>query len=360
MYDPFGLVLMVNHACNLRCTYCYNGRKFNRCMPLGIALKALDRAVRSLAAGGTLELGFFGGEPLLEAGLIRQVLHHARLRAASDGFQLAAYVTTNGTAADPEADELLGDPGLAVSISVDGLPDIHDRHRRYADGLATSADVLATCLALLEAGKPFTAVMTVRPDTVRELPENLRFLRALGVKLVEPALDLWTAWTGADLDQLDRAIHESVVVWRQGLPEFGVSWFNEKLAERAGVTPPPTARCGFGKAEIAVAPSGRLYPCERLIGEDRPDQPLRLPGDVGDGDDFLETDAPETGGAERCGLSCPCCNYVRTGSVKRPDALLKRLDTACAHAVASVLERGASGRLEIRAAREEGVTYVHA
>ena len=66
-YDRFHLVLMTTHACNLRCDYCYTGRKFRRAMPLEIGLAAIRRAARSLCPGGTLELGFFGGEPLLEA-----------------------------------------------------------------------------------------------------------------------------------------------------------------------------------------------------------------------------------------------------------------------------------------------------
>jgi sulfatase maturation enzyme AslB (radical SAM superfamily) len=66
-YDRYHLVLMTTHACNLRCAYCYTGDKFRRAMPREIGLAAIRRAACSLRPGGTLELGFFGGEPLLEA-----------------------------------------------------------------------------------------------------------------------------------------------------------------------------------------------------------------------------------------------------------------------------------------------------
>ena len=65
MFARFGLVLTVTHACNLRCTYCYAGEKFRRTMPEAIGRRAIERATRSLSAGGRLELSFFGGEPLL-------------------------------------------------------------------------------------------------------------------------------------------------------------------------------------------------------------------------------------------------------------------------------------------------------
>ena len=67
MYHSFALTLMVNHTCNLRCSYCYTGRKFQRAMDSGIGRAAIDRAARSLQQGGTLDLSFFGGEPLIEA-----------------------------------------------------------------------------------------------------------------------------------------------------------------------------------------------------------------------------------------------------------------------------------------------------
>ena len=74
MYQQFGLVLAVNHACNLRCTYCYTGAKFHKPMPASLARKAIDRAVASISSGGQLDLGFFGGEPLIEAKLILELL----------------------------------------------------------------------------------------------------------------------------------------------------------------------------------------------------------------------------------------------------------------------------------------------
>ena len=85
MYDQFGLVLVVNHACNLRCRYCYTGEKYHRSMTESLGRKAIDRALASISPGGVLELGFFGGEPLVEAPLI-----HAALAPVKSLFRLLA------------------------------------------------------------------------------------------------------------------------------------------------------------------------------------------------------------------------------------------------------------------------------
>src|SRR5689334_957365 len=102
-YQRFSLTLVVNHACNLRCTYCYTGAKFSSPMPFRTATTAISRGLRSLAPGGKLHLGFFGGEPLLEAALINRWLRYARTEANKIGRSVAFSMTTNGTIDTDEA-----------------------------------------------------------------------------------------------------------------------------------------------------------------------------------------------------------------------------------------------------------------
>lgn len=335
MYSNFGLVLMVNHACNLRCTYCYTGTKFSRAMPFEIAARCVDRACNSLDSGGILELSFFGGEPLLEAGLIQRVMTHAQKHCAERGRGVEFSLTTNGTIDTPQAWEILLNPAVDLTVSFDGLPEIHNRHRVDIDGAPTSARVVASIQRLVTSGKSFQVIAVVRPDTVAALPAGLRYLRELGVDLVVPSLDLWTRWSDDDLKGLERALSESAEVWLEGLPQFGVSWFNEKAVELSGVPLSDNARCGFGAGEIAVAPSGHLYPCERLIGVDEPTNPMRLPGHALTGADFCFGQRCNT--ASTCGLSCSCSNYVRSGNITTTDPLLDVLDRVCLRETRRVL-----------------------
>jgi uncharacterized protein len=328
MYSRFGLVLMVNHACNLRCSYCYTGLKFTRAMPEKVANHSIDRALASLQPGGTLELSFFGGEPLLEAALINSTIQYARQRCAESEKLLALNITTNGTIDSQLAWQIMTLQEMDLAISFDGLPEIHDRHRKDLNGAGSSARVLATMRRLLMAKKEFQVIVVVRPDNVASLATGLKFLCDFGVDLVTPSLDLWTAWSAADLRALEKALEECARVWRSSLPTFGVSWFNEKAVQLANVPFSRSARCSFGDGEIAVAPSGNLYPCERLIGEDPPDNPARLPGQALLGVDFIAR-APACGTAKSCSLSCSCSNLVRSGKTDTPDELLELLDRVC-------------------------------
>lgn len=347
MYERFGLVLSVTHACNLRCTYCYAGTKFRRTMEERIGRKSIDRAIGSLSPGGTLELGFFGGEPLLEADRIGALIDYARMRTAAEGIGLRLNMTTNGTVADAKAWSIMMLPEVGLTISCDGLPAVHDRHRRVANGNGSSKKVVSTIRRLVAAGRAFRVVMVVRPDTVERLAEGIEFLHELGVRRVEPSLDVWTQWTAEDISRLEQAIARCARLWRSGLPKRSIGWFDDKAAQLARIPRSQTARCGFGHGEIAVAPSGRLYPCERLIGEDADDNPMMLPGHALEGEDFLDQEAvPKRSDAAcdecvmttMCNTFCRCSNYVRTGDVRKPDRLLCTWNQACLEETAKVMK----------------------
>jgi uncharacterized protein len=190
--------------------------------------------------------------------------------------------------------------------------------------------------------------MVVRPDTVDSLVDGIRHLRALGVTRVDPSLDLWTHWTTDDARRLESAIAGCADLWADALPDLSVSWFDEKTALLGRVPTGESARCGFGAGEIAVAPSGNLYPCERLIGDDAPDNPMRLHGHALAGDHFLMT-RPAPGRSDEacdvcamqsmCNTTCRCSNYVRTGHVDQPDGLLCLFNQVCLSETARVLRR---------------------
>jgi uncharacterized protein len=346
MYEKFSLVLMVTRTCDLQCGYCYVGRKSAATMSAATGRAAIDRAVRSVRPDGTLELGFFGGEPLLEGELVLELLDHADHRCRDRGIPLQPHLTTNGMHGGPVAWRAMTWPGMAISVSHDGLAEVHDRHRRTSDGRPTSAIVLDTIARLLDAGHDPNVVMVVRPDNVALLADGIRFLQSQGVRQFTPSLDLWTRWTEADLSALEGALIRCADVWRDGLPHSSIGWFDEKAAQLVGLPLETTARCGFGDGEVAVTPSGNLYPCERLIGEDRPDNPMRMPGHVLGGDRFGPHPSPPRNTEScsacairtQCSTTCRCSNYVRTGDVQRPDGLLCLLDRVCRRETSRVLQ----------------------
>lgn len=346
VHTRFALTLVVNHACNLRCTYCFTGDKVRRPMRLATGRKAIDRALQSLLPGGTLHLGFFGGEPLIEAELILALVAHARAAAAHRGVDLVLGMTTNGTIDTDAARMVMWLAEMQLAISHDGLPEVHDRHRLTIEGQPSSRKVQETIVRLVQDGRRVRVVTVVRPDSVGEVPAGLEYLYDRGVRQFDPSLDLWAVWTRADGERLADAIRRAADFWVARLPDCGVSWFDEKAARLAQVPVHESARCGFGCGEIAVTPAGSLFPCERLVGADEPLNPHRLPGGVFDGDDFLGIGPAASMSASECtpcslrslcATNCRCSNFIRTGDVTRPDALLCLWDQSCHRETARVL-----------------------
>lgn len=334
MHRAFNLTLLLNHACNLRCAYCYTGEKFRCPMPTAIGKVAIQRAIRSLSPGGSLELCFFGGEPLLEAELADELLDHALRLATDSGARVVPQVTTNGTLRKRAAWRFLTRPDLRVSVSHDlglgGQP-----LRPFVDGSDSTPLVRDTITRLLDAGKEIRVISVVRPGNLHDVASGLCELYELGVRNFDLSLDLWTVWSRADVDRLETLVGECADFWADRLPECSVSWFDEAIAKLAELPTNETGRCGFGSSQVAVTPAGRLYPCERVIGADLEDNPLRLAGNATEGNDFLSLGSRPTKTVDECrgcaldplcGTSCACSNYVRTGDVGRPDRLLCRFE----------------------------------
>jgi uncharacterized protein len=361
-HQRFGLTLMVNHACNLRCTYCYTGAKFSSPMPMAIGVTAIDRAFRNLQPAGLLDLGFFGGEPLLESSRILEWMRYARTRALASEKTVQFSVTTNGTFTTENAWHVMMAKDLELAVSFDAHPRIHDRHRRTLQGQGSAAVVETTLRRLIEAGKAFRVNVVARPDNLDELPEGLTYLQTMGVRQVNLSLDLWTNWNVGDGRRLEKLVERAAEMWRDWLPDFNLNWFDAKAGELAGLPRSEAGSCcGFGSGEIAVAPSGNLYPCERLIGEDRADQPQRVAGHVLDGQDQLGNAPPafavcgacaSCAIASACDTRCRCSNFVRTGDVHRPDGLLCLLNKATAVATSRVLARDGSRNPDQRVSNE--------
>lgn len=139
------LVLSVSEQCNLRCSYCaYSGGYKNIrvhndfTMSWDVARKAIDYFLANIGTQtGHPEIGFFGGEPLMNFGLIRQCIEYTRHKNADVSFAM----TTNGTLLIDQVVGFLADKGVRILISLDGPKEIHDVDRIFAAG-AGSFDLI--------------------------------------------------------------------------------------------------------------------------------------------------------------------------------------------------------------------------
>ena len=153
-YPLSTLVLNVNTGCNLSCTYCYkedlakpvDGRK----MDFVTAARSVDLLLKTGASRDRLNVVFFGGEPLTNVPLIRQVTAYAQAEASRAGKQVDFSLTTNATLLTPALIDFFDAHRFGISVSMDGPKALHDRHRKSVGGRGTYDAVARKVRMLLD------------------------------------------------------------------------------------------------------------------------------------------------------------------------------------------------------------------
>lgn len=340
---PFDLVLHLTHGCSLRCRYCYGGRAGGRSMSLETACRALRIGAELSRGFPRLEIGFFGGEPLLRFDLMRQIVRLARSMPDLRGHPVQFNVTTNGTLITDERAAWLANHKFAVAVSIDGDAPSHDAHRVFADGLPTHSFVVDGIRMLQRRECDVRAALTVTPDTAPQLVRDLDYLRQIGIRDIEVTPDYdRSVWDSSRRQALRSQLQAAADFYTDHFDELAISFLDEKVC--ALFDPNGAWPCGFGWAKLAVSPAGNLYGCERMIHEDN-DWTWRV-GDARGGLNVTELRSLAAMARARdhrcrrcqverpCQHDCACVNLARTGDIGRPDDFVCFYERACLEAAA--------------------------
>lgn len=327
------LTLFLDHSCDLACSYCYNGPTFRRVMPMEVARAAIDLALAHPL--GLAQVGFFGGEPLLHRPLVAAILDEVRVRTGGEALRPERVLTTNAGGLDDATVAWLKAEDVFLGVSIDGTPAAHDACRRFPDGRSSYARTAAGLSRAIAAGLRLKTLSVIDPANVRHLPDSFDHLLDLGVRTLGFNLNYEGAWDDAARsafeEALERLADRYVAAHRRGIG-FRMSLFDAKIVTHLKGGYAFTDRCDFGCAELAVAPSGNLYPCDRLVGAD--DRPELVIGHVATGVDTARRDAlvhrkdrtpdgcAECIHAPRCMTWCGCVNHAMTGDVGEVAGLL--------------------------------------
>lgn len=312
------LVLGVTTGCNLGCTYCY---KEDLSRPGGAATlspqrarAAVDLLIRESGGRRRINLTFFGGEPLTNRGLIAETVAYAEERAAAVGKTVDFSLTTNGTLLDDDVVAFLDAHRFAVTVSMDGPAEIHDRNRLTVGGKGTYAVVAERARRLLAAyrSRPVGARVTVAAGGTdveaihRHLKDDIGFAE-VGFAPVTAGLAaghrLDSGETRAVFDGLTalaRRYRDEALMGR----DIGFSNMGQLMtALHEGTS--KLVPCGAGVALLAVDTDGRLALCHRFVGAEAAGLPAC--GDVETGIDRRSVAAFVDRAVDRAERECGGC-----------------------------------------------------
>lgn len=273
------LSLAVAQSCNLACSYCYaDGGSFGS-KPRNMEWEVIEASVRRLLAsadrGDRVTLAFMGGEPLVNRAGIRRAVELADALAGPAGVTVGFSLTTNGTLLTAEDADFFERHRFAVTVSLDGLADVHDRLRPTAGGRGSYARILRNIQPLLTRARNMqvTARVTVTPRNL-DLRTALDGLIGLGFHSVGFA-PMLASPSGSDqlqADELGVLLDEMIGCGREyerraiaGQP-YPFSNITSALEEIHRGTHRPYP-CGAGAGYLGVSAEGDLAACHRFVGD---------------------------------------------------------------------------------------------
>jgi len=268
------LCLHIAHDCNLACQYCfaeegeYHGKR--ELMSYEVGRKALDFLVANSGNRRNLEVDFFGGEPLMNFQVVKDLVAYGRSLEETHDKKFRFTLTTNGVLLNDDIMEFANKEMGNVVLSIDGRKEVHDRMRPFRKG-AGSYDLIVPKFQKFADSRHQEKYYVRGTFTHNNLDfsKDVLHLADLGFKQisVEPVVAQETdsyAIREEDLPQLMEEYENLALemVKRHG-KENDFNFFHFMIDLEGG---PCVAKRLSGCGYLAVTPTGDLYPCHQFVG----------------------------------------------------------------------------------------------
>lgn len=284
------LCLHIAHDCNLACRYCfaeegeYHGRR--ALMSFEVGKRALDFLIENSGSRRNLEVDFFGGEPLMNWDVVKQLVAYGREQEKLHNKNFRFTLTTNGVLLNDEVMEFCNREMANVVLSIDGRKDVHNFMRPFRRG-AGSYDLIVPKFQKFADSRNQEKYYVRGTFTHHNLDfsKDVLHLADLGFKQisVEPVVAADTEDYAIREEDLPKLMEEYDFLAREMIAREkegrGFQFFHFMIDLTGGpCVYKRLSGCGSGTEYLAVTPWGDLYPCHQFVGEEE-----YLMGNVFDG-----------------------------------------------------------------------------
>ena len=275
------LCLHVAHTCNLNCAYCFASQgKYHgdrAIMSFEVGKQAFDYLIKNSGTRRNLEVDFFGGEPLMNFDVVKQLVAYARQIEKEHNKNFRFTLTTNGLLIDDDIIDFANKEMSNVVLSLDGRKEIHDRYRVDYSGNGSWDRIVPKFQQLVEAreGKNYymRGTFTHRnPDFLNDIKQMLDLgFNELSMEPVVCAPGDPAELTEEDLpivlDQYEKLAELMLERNKQGKP---FTFYHYMIDLTGGpCIYKRISGCGSGTEYMAVTPWGDLYPCHQFVGDEK-------------------------------------------------------------------------------------------
>lgn len=276
------LCLHIAHDCNLACRYCfaeegeYHGRR--ALMSFEVGKKALDFLIANSGNRRNLEVDFFGGEPLMNWNVVKQLVEYGRSQEEPHNKKFRFTLTTNGVLLNDEIMEFCNREMANVVLSLDGRKEVNDRMRPTRNGHGSSYDIIVPKFqkfAKSREDRDYYVRGTFTRNNL-DFSEDVKHYADLGfeqlsmepvVAAPEEPYSIREEDLPQILEEYDRLAVEYLKRRKEGK---GFNFFHFMIDLSQG---PCVAKrlsgCGSGTEYLAVTPWGDFYPCHQFVGNEK-------------------------------------------------------------------------------------------
>lgn len=263
--DVLTVWLHLTDRCNLRCKYCYLPHK-QEDMTVGVGKASLKSAFNSAVIHGypSVKIKFSGGEPLLAFPTLQKLHDYAQKIAQQQGIRLRETILSNGTLLTKELARSISQMNIGLMISMDGLDEIHNNQRPFANGDGSSEKVIeAIEIAQEEEITPEISI-TVTAKSVKGLPKTIEWILKKGLPFKinffrENDLSL----SLESINEKNEAIINGMITAFETIEKLmpKESLLNS-LADRADLSKPHLRTCGVGQNYLVFNQYGQVAKCQ--------------------------------------------------------------------------------------------------
>ena len=273
------LCLHVAHSCNLACSYCFAGQgKYQgdrALMSFEVGKQALDFLVANSGSRHNLEVDFFGGEPLVNWKVVKDLVAYGRSMEKAAGKHFRFTLTTNGVLVDDEVIDFCNREMDNVVLSLDGRKEVNDRFRVDMAGKGSYDTIVPKFQKFVKArGDKSYYIRGTFTHFNTDFTQDIFHMADLGFTelSMEPVVcapDSPSALTEEDLpvlfEQYEILAREMLKRSREGRP---FTFYHYMLDLKNGpCIYKRISGCGSGTEYMAVTPWGELFPCHQFVGD---------------------------------------------------------------------------------------------
>lgn len=274
------MCLHIAHDCNLACKYCFAGEGEycgdRSLMSFEVGKQAFDFLIANSGTRKNLEVDFFGGEPLMNFEVVKQLVAYAREQEKIHNKNFRFTLTTNGVLLDEEVMEFANKEMYNVVLSLDGRKETNDRMRVSRNGKGSYDLIVPKFKEMVKRrGDKEYYIRGTYTHYNTDFTEDILHMADLGfTKLaMEPVVaspDAPYALKEEDLpvlfDQYEKLAAEMIRREKNGK---GFTFFHYMIDLEGGpCIAKRIAGCGVGTEYVAVTPWGDLYPCHQFVGDE--------------------------------------------------------------------------------------------